>query len=151
MSIFSIRAIEDNVQDCELLFSWVNDSVARQNAFTTDVISYDNHKKWFKSVVNNPEVLIYVMEENHIPVGQVRINKYGTIGLIDFSVDSRYRGQGIGKKMIATVEKIVRQNGFVTTFKAEVKKSNIASQRVFEFLRYRRCENLSFFTYTKVI
>lgn len=120
-------------EDVKLTFDWANDKDVRQNAFNTEKIPWDSHVSWFNQRVNNPDFYIFILEVNKIPIGQIRFEKDGNYWKIDYSVDLRSRGQGMGKKIVALgLEKL---NG---KFKAWVKKENTASCKVFERLGFTK-------------
>lgn len=134
--------------DLRTLFNWKNEITTRKSAFNTKPISLEEHTKWFNSALNDPDVEIYILEDNGILLGQVRINKEKSVGLIDYSIDKKYRGKGFGKKIISLLE---QKTKIVSAFKAQVKKQNIASQKIFEKLGYNRNDKKTFIEYTKKI
>lgn len=113
-----------------LLFKWKNDPEVRQASFITEAIKLKNHNKWLISVINNPNILMYILEYESSPVGMYRLDITGDSATIDITVDSEYRGQGIGKliirKLIATAK-----NAGVKKLIAEVKENNVPSKKLF--------------------
>ncbi len=124
--------------DVELFFKWVNDSDVRANSFNTEPIPWESHRKWFEKALADDGVRIYVLMQDNLPVGQVRLTAKEKAWDIDYSVDVHYRGHGYGKKIF---ELLIRAVPAGTEFVAEVKRSNIASQHVFESLEYTKSEN----------
>lgn len=135
--------------DLQLLFNWKNDPVIRKSAFNTKPIMLDEHTKWFNSALENPDIKIYILEDAYNPLGQVRINITDSIGLIDYSIDEKFRGKGYGKKLISLLEEECQRINQVALLKAKVKKDNPASQKVFESLGYDKIEKEDFVEYTK--
>lgn len=137
--------MEDNVylrradrEDAELFFKWVNETAVRGNSFNTEPIPWEHHQKWFEKVLADAGVRIYVLMADSVPIGQIRLTAKEKAWDIDYSVDAHYRGQGYGKKLF---ELLMREVPVGTEFVAEVKRSNIASQHVFESLEYTKREN----------
>lgn len=135
--------------DCEILLKWKNEPAARQSAFNTAEVSKEDHEKWFSNALNNPDIKIYILENDKIPVGQARINREENTGIIDYSIDVSYRGKALGKEIISLLEEEVKSTGFVSVLKAEVKKENAPSQHVFASLGYSEREEENCFSYIK--
>ncbi len=126
-------------EDVELFFKWVNEPAVRANSFNTEPIPWGSHQKWFEKVLADEGVRIFVLMAGNVPVGQIRLTAKEKMWDIDYSVDVLYRGQGYGKKLF---ELLVNEVPMGTELVAEVKRNNIASQRVFEGLRFSKKENL---------
>ena len=47
--------------DIDILFEWVNDKEARQNAFASHIITYEEHTIWFDRIMNNLEQAQYIL------------------------------------------------------------------------------------------
>ena len=149
MENLSLRPVLSS--DCELLFKWKNDPIVRNSAFNTQIVRKEEHESWFSCAIKNSEIKIFILEADGVPVGQVRLNRNGNVGTIDYSIDEHYRGKGLGKKIISLVENEMKKTGFVSVLKAEVKKDNISSQKVFEHLEYAKSEEENFFSYIKTL
>ena len=122
--------------DCDLLYEWANNYEVRQNALNPNEIIWEEHKLWFKRKLNSPNAKIFILENDKLPVGQIRYDKReGAIWQIDFSIIEQFQGQGLGKKIVElSLDKI---SG---TIEAIVKKENVASMKVFERLGFIRKE-----------
>ena len=119
--------------DMSLLFKWVNDPLTRASAFHTKEISYEEHKKWFRSMMNDNDVLQYIYEVDGKPVGQIRVNKIHEIGEIDYSIASEERSLGYGNRIVKLlIEKMKMEHPEVVQLRARVKAENIVSQRIFQ-------------------
>lgn len=128
---YYLRGAEKN--DIELFFRWVNDDAVRRNAFENHVISKEEHEKWFEKVMDDPDVLIYILMLNEKPIGQCRLTVNDGVADIDYSVDSTMRGKGIGKILIDLVEREVRENhAEIVKLIGRVKLRNTASAKCFE-------------------
>lgn len=138
-----------SLSDCELLFNWKNDPAVRKSALNTAIVLKEEHESWFSAAIKNPDVQIFILESEGIPLGQIRLNREGIVGRIDYCIAEEYRGKGLGKKIILLIEEDVKKTGFVSVLKAEVKKDNLFSQKVFESLDYARSEDENCFVYTK--
>lgn len=116
-----------NINDLLTYFNWANDTEVRKNSFSQNVISMEEHEKWFKDALSDENTLLYVLTEDNKDIGQVRVKIRGDYGEISYSVDKDYRHKGYGTKLIQEIEKLVNVKYLV----ADVKLNNIVSQKVF--------------------
>ncbi|EKP04857.1 MULTISPECIES: GNAT family N-acetyltransferase [Leptospira] len=138
--MFSLRLAQDD--DLELLFQWANDPLVRQMAFHSEPISLSDHKNWFYFRLNALETKIFILEENKIPIGQIRfdLDKTKSFYYIDYSIDEKYRGKGIGKKiLILGIEFHKPFNNGRLFYRAFVKKNNQTSIKCFINVGFTFC------------
>lgn len=127
-----LRTVEE--KDCQLLFRWANDPDVRKNAFKSQKINWKSHVSWFKDKINNPSTIIFILEKDNCPIGQVRYdyNKEENLWILDYSIDIQFRGMGLGKKIIE-----LSLNQISGTVTANVKEDNIPSCNIFEKLGFQ--------------
>lgn len=120
-------------EDVDLLFHWANDELVRKNAFHTEQIPYETHVKWFDRVLADDSVLHYILMNETVPVGQIRVNvETDSTGEIDYSIAKEYRGQGFGKIICKLlVEELKANHKDITELIAKVKPKNISSSACF--------------------
>lgn len=130
-------------EDIDLLFTWANDPVTRQNAFHTEPIPYETHKVWFAKMLADKDVMKYILcmtsldKGGRQDIGQIRLSIEDREALIDYSIAPKERGHGFGTKMILMAEKKISQTRTdVIWCVGQVKKENIASARAFEKCGY---------------
>jgi UDP-2,4-diacetamido-2,4,6-trideoxy-beta-L-altropyranose hydrolase len=121
-----------NESDTRQYFDWANDPDVRANAHLTSVIQWENHLEWFTKKISSDNTLMLVFYLGTTAVGQVRVEWENSQGLIDFSVDKRFRGKSLGKKMIAATAALVEDLYSDRVLVAEVKDTNVASAKTFE-------------------
>lgn len=128
------KAREDDVS---LLYIWVNNDDVRRNALNPKKIKWEEHEAWFEGKMSNPYSKIFILENINHPIGQIRYDRKDEgFWDIDFFIDKKFRGMGLGQKIIElSLNKI---SGIV---RAVVKKENVASCKVFEKLGFQREEN----------
>ena len=129
---------EATPDDMMLLFCWANDPVVRCGAFCTEEIAMADHRRWFRKVLSEENIQIFILQRGDIPVGQVRIEASGYEWNIDYSIDAAWRGNGYGRMILYLLEKMVANGTYLL---GKVKFENIASQKVFESLGYRKYVN----------
>lgn len=133
---FSYRVATE--EDVMLYFNWANDSMVRQNAISTEPIQLEGHKKWFASRIKRPSTVMYVFEIESTPFGQVRFDIEDAKAFIDYSIDEKFRGKGLGVKMLKSSIVALKKENRTDFAKivGVVKKSNIPSTKVFERLGF---------------
>lgn len=114
------------LDDAHLLYNWANDPTVRKNAINTQNIAWENHRSWLEEKLKNPNSLILILFQNEDPIGQIRLDWHNEFWLIDYSIDSIYRGLGLGKKII---ELIIKET--YKPLKAVVRKTNESSNKIF--------------------
>jgi len=131
MHKIKIRPVQNS--DVDLLYNWVNESTVRQNSFCSEPISYSDHMRWFNQCLIDKTIEIYICEVDGLPIGQIRICYQEDKVILDYSVDHRYRGKGMGSEMISRIEMIIRNtHPDIHWLIGKVKSINLASRRVFE-------------------
>jgi spore coat polysaccharide biosynthesis predicted glycosyltransferase SpsG/RimJ/RimL family protein N-acetyltransferase len=138
--------------DCDLLYKWANDKLVRKNAFITDKIDFDSHKKWFQSKLNCNTTVIYIALEKNLPIGQIRIDIEDQKGIIDYSISSNFRNRGLGTVLLKSIGDQVKKD--CPTLKkliGRVKKENIPSQKAFEKALYKKRIEKMYYEYELLI
>ena len=124
---------EASPSDAELLFEWANDVEVRKKSFSTGEITYEEHMRWFRNILENDRYRQYIYVYSEVEIGQIRIETDGSNAEIGYSICAGRRGKGHGKCMIQLLkEKLKTDFPEVKNLIAKVKSGNMASQRVFE-------------------
>ena len=119
--------------DIDLLYEWANDSVTRANSFNTGFIPYEDHKKWFLTLMQSTSSHQFILMDGEAPIGQVRLDVKDHEAEIGYSISKEFRGQGFGHKILRLLsEKVQEQFPEIRHLIAKVKPSNIASKKLFE-------------------
>ena len=135
-------------EDIMLIYRWANDDEVRQNSFNSNLISFEEHKKWFLSKLNDSDCYFYIFENDHTPVGQIRVDVDGQTGCISYSIAKEFRSHGYGRKMLKALENTIRVEHLpIKILEAEVKKDNQASQKKFEEAGYEKLELIRYKKY----
>lgn len=130
-----IRKVVNNITDCSLIYNLSNDPLVRANSFNSEPIVYENHVRWFNKVINDPNILFFLVFEGDDFVGQlrfVRTCEESKECVISLSITPEYRGKHIGRdfmdKGIIEMKKNWKK---IEIVKAEVKCENEASNKLF--------------------
>lgn len=126
-------------EDLDLLFAWANDPAVRKNSFCTKEIPYEEHKLWYRRLLEDPDRMQYLYFKNGIPVGQVRVAAAGEEAEISYSICAQKRGRGYAKEMLCLLrEQISADFPNVRYLTAKVKTDNDASKKVFLSIGYQK-------------
>ncbi|WP_422361183.1 GNAT family N-acetyltransferase [Reichenbachiella sp.] len=128
--ILSLRNAKS--EDIKLYYDWAIDPVVRDTAISSAPIVWESHKNWFYSKLQSKSILLVLMLDE-CPIGQIKFDlKSDGCYYLGYSIDSKYRGKGYGKKIIDLGIQYLNKKNIHITIIAQVKKSNIASIKVFE-------------------
>ena len=135
--------------DCNQYFEWANDTEVRANSFNQEPIPYESHVNWFTSKVNSQNELWVLTKSisntthfadtgcececDHIPIGQIRLQRERDHTEIHYSIAKEHRGQGNGRRMIQMALFEIKTWPVV----AQVKQTNRASRAIFDKLDFQ--------------
>ncbi|SFR58533.1 GNAT family N-acetyltransferase [Anaeromicropila populeti] len=150
MCIRKLRKAQES--DLMTLFQWVNDKECRKNFFHSEIISLEEHTKWFQKKLADNESSIYILCEKEVPVGQIRLDITKNQADISYSIASEFRGKGYGKLILLLVEEEVKkERPEIEILAGKVKFDNIPSQRKFEQMQYEKSETADYVYFQKKI
>lgn len=122
-------------KDLLLYYKWVNNSLVRKNSLQNKLISFNNHKIWFKKkLLMKKNILLICSDENNLPLGQIRYD-YSKIDdryYVDISVDEFFRSQGLGDKILKKTLKLIQNKKYIiNNLYSKVLKKNLSSIKIF--------------------
>lgn len=121
------------IEDADILFSWANDKLTRENSFSKEPIEWDTHIKWMINKINDLNCKMYILCNKDIPVGTIRYEVDNNIATISFTISPSERRKSYGKKIIELIcKKINEQTDGVEYIEGLVYNNNVASQKCFE-------------------
>ncbi|MDT9720521.1 GNAT family N-acetyltransferase [Paenibacillus sp. ClWae2A] len=132
--IIEIDFREVNSSDMMLLYEWANDPITRAMSFNTTIISKTEHEKWFEKSLHSKNLYLFIIEINelNLPVGLIRIDEEGLLGI---SIDKQFRGLGLGSEILKKFIKYIKINNYIPKIEkiiALIKSENKASIVSFE-------------------
>ena len=129
------RACEE---DCRMLWEWANDPDVRAAAFSSDPIPWEEHVGWYTKKLSDPHCFHFIaLDDEDVPVGQVRFDVQGEEAEVDVSVDRQRRGHGYGSSLIEIGVKKMFLSTPTKVIHAYVKSQNEASVRAFRRAGFR--------------
>lgn len=125
------------VEDIEQLRIWRNDTEKTKFLRKLDYITPEMQLQWYKNYLNNPNEIVFAIEEigtlNRM-VGSVALydikNGQAEIGKIQIGDDEAH-GKGVGRKALKLVTEIGFDKLVLKTIIARVNKNNIPSYKNF--------------------
>lgn len=144
------------ITDVKLYFDWANDTVVREQSFNSNVIDFNNHKKWFESKLNDDSCVLLLFKNNEdFDIGQIRIQKEKEKeALIGISIAVEHRGKGYAKDMLQMASNYFLEKNKGYLINAYIKEQNVSSKVAFEKAGFEfedmiNYENCSSFHFTK--
>jgi len=127
-----IRLRRVREEDGHLIWEWANDSGVRTGSFFPSPILWEDHMKWFHSKLKNPHCLFYIaLNEEDVPIGQVRYDVKDDEAIVSISVGSSFRGKRYGKEIMELSSRKLFRVLDAKCIRSYVKMGNEASARMF--------------------
>lgn len=114
--------------DAALLRDWRNDGQAVRFSGTPRRVSATEHARWLSARLADPATLLWIAEEDGVPVGQARIDQDGDVGTVSIAVAPRHRRRGVAAAILRAIIGINR----ASRLRALVHPANLASLHAFE-------------------
>ena len=127
-----LRLVRD--EDCRRLWEWANDPQVRSASYSTEIISWEDHVKWFDGVTSHPDCRIWIaLDSKDQPVGQIRFEASGSReAKVGMSIDREYRELGYGSVVIDLGAQAMFAKTATQLLHAYIRQGNEASIRAFE-------------------
>lgn len=128
--------------DSQLVFQWSNDRETRQNAFSTQTISWSGHLIWFERKLHSLRSWFYIgFNSEHQPIGYIRFDLDRNLDnqpVTSIAIAPTERGKGFGSRLIAAGVDLMRSVEGFHQVHAYIKPDNTASLRSFEKAGFRQ-------------
>jgi UDP-2,4-diacetamido-2,4,6-trideoxy-beta-L-altropyranose hydrolase len=130
--------------DCNLIWQWSNEEETRKVSFSQGLISWDEHTRWFKEKLADPNHLFFIATNgNKNPLGQIRYSVEGKNATVSFSIAQEYRNLGYGSKVLRVAALKLFYETEVEDILAFVKADNSVSFKTFQNAGFKKIEELS--------
>jgi UDP-2,4-diacetamido-2,4,6-trideoxy-beta-L-altropyranose hydrolase len=139
-------------EDLNICFDWANDPLVRSQSYSTSPILWEDHSNWFAEKLADKNSFFYILQMNAELVAQIRFQVNLNEATLSYLAGNELRSKGLGTAILS-----IGITQFVSDYKKNVniigfvKKSNIASQKSFEklkFIKEESTENLDSYKYT---
>jgi RimJ/RimL family protein N-acetyltransferase len=134
--------------DACLLLGWVNaPETLAQKKLTQGPIDQGTHEAWLARRLTDPATVLRIIVRDGTDVGQVRLQSEDGVALVDVHVTPQERRGGVATAALRQAMASL-PDSFAHTARAEVRKDNAPSRRLFERLGFVLTESsYSFVTY----
>ena len=122
--VVTLRAATDD--DCQVVFDWANDPLARSMSFNSILIDWEEHQRWFAESLLSETRQLFIGMEGAERVGMVRLDQTKEDFVVSLNVAPSVRGRGLGPQLLVAIEKLV----------AYIRPDNSPSVRCFEAVGY---------------
>ena len=121
------------MDDCEAIYKWRNAEKTQRYSFNSRQISLDQHRRWFKKSLENPNRQILIAELCGRSAGVLRYDIDSRLAVISiYTVPGIKKGYGIGTQIIHTGSKwLCRHFPDVHKIQAKVLHKNVVSKKAF--------------------
>jgi len=120
------------------LFEWRNHPTVRAASRDPDVIKWENHQKWFASVLTSPDRLLLIGEREGMPVGVVRFDIQDDEAEVSIYLVPGIKQSGQGRELLQRTECwLADSRPEVCKIRAQVLGGNERSQRLFIGMGYQ--------------
>lgn len=127
-----------NADDSLNLFEWRNHPSIRSVSRNVAYITWEDHQKWFATVIDSKDRVLLVGENNKDPVGVVRFDKQEEIAEVSIYLvpDANHSGQG--QNLLMSAEQWIKEKRpDIKCIRASVLGHNVQSQRMFIGANYQ--------------
>lgn len=127
-----LRLRKVRYSDRQLLWDWANEMTVREVSFSSEKIPWEDHVKWYDSLLKNPNCIMYIgVNQDNSPVGQIRYNIEDGDAVISISIAKEFRALGYGTNLIWVASEKIFDFTCIKKIHAYIKASNYASIRAF--------------------
>ena len=125
-------------EDEALVLRWRNEPSTRAASLSTGEISPGQHHAWFTRKLADPDCVLFILEENGRPVGQLRLDRVGSdLAEVSIGLDLEARGRGLGREALRWAIPEAQRLLGVKCLKAQVKPNNVSSLAAFAAVGFR--------------
>lgn len=125
------------MEDALKALEWRNDETTRKNSFNHELITEDDHIKWFEKKLSDTSCMMYILDDEEMPSGSIRVDIAGDVGEISYMIAPEKRGKGYGALVLGLLEKELKGQK-IRTLVGFVNEDNVASAKCFEKNGYIR-------------
>ena len=127
-----INLTKAEINDINDIFEWRNHPDIRKNSFNQELLSWDEHEKWFMAKLKDPDTTAYMAYYKEIKVGTIRFESKDRVIKTNVMLNPLFLGKGLGSKVIKLgVERFIMEKKPDMQIIAEIKKDNFTYIKAF--------------------
>jgi len=128
-----INLTKAEITDINDIFEWRNHPDIRKNFFNQELLSWEEHEKWFMAKLKDPDTTIYMAHYRNEKVGAIRFEANDSVIKTSLMLNPDFLGKGFGSKVIKLgVEKFIMEKKPDMQIIAEIKSGNLSSIKAFQ-------------------
>jgi len=130
-NIINLRKVE--ITDINDMFEWRNHPDIRKNFFNQELLSWDEHEKWFIAKLKDPDAAVYMAYYKKEKIGTIRFEANESAIKTSVMLNPLFLSKGLGSQVIKMgVKRFIMEKNPDMQIIAEIKKDNVASVKAFE-------------------
>ncbi len=130
-------------EDSLMVLALSNSPEIRENSLNSKEISLETHSEWYQQKMISENDVFFVMEVDDFIAAQIRYEKTGNWATVSFSIDSAFRGRGLGKHLIDWTAMDACRKLEVSKLRGIVKSDNAASVKIFRKIGFTKTSEQS--------
>ena len=128
-----INLTKAGITDINDIFKWRNHPDIRKNLFNQEMLSWDEHEKWFMARLNDPDATVYMAYRRKEKIGTIRFEANESAIKTSVMLNPLFLSKGLGSQVIKMgVKRFIMEKNPDMQIIAEIKKDNVASVKAFE-------------------
>ena len=133
-----INLTKAGIADANDIFEWRNHPDIRKNFFNQELLSWEEHEKWFMAKLKDPDTTVYMAYYKKEKIGTIRFESKESVIKTSVMLNPLFLGKGLGSQVIKLgVEEYIKEKKPKKSLVAEIKKDNITSIKAFQKAGYR--------------
>ena len=120
------------LKDIRFLFNLYNESIVGKYSKTRKLINYVTHKNWYLKNLNYKKNKIYIIYQNKVKIGYIRINIFEPQSCFSIYLKIKKRSKNIGSICLNKLLQIAKSKFNIKNVYAEVLKKNVFSKFFFK-------------------
>ena len=134
-----INLTKAKITDINDIFEWRNHPDIRKNFFDSEVITWNDHEKWFNKKLKDQDTTIYVAYHIENKIGSIRFEANESVIKTSVMLNPLFLGKGLGLQVIKMgIEKFIKEKKPSKSLIAEIKKNNVASIKTFQKAGFKK-------------
>ena len=128
-----INLTKAGITDINDMFEWRNHPDIRENFFNQELLSWEEHEKWFMAKLKDPDTTVYMAYYKKEKIGTIRFESKESVIKTSVMLNPLFLGKGLGSQVIKLgVEEYIKEKKPDMQIIAEIKKDNLASINAFK-------------------
>ena len=134
-----LKLTKAEITDINDIFEWRNHPDIRKNFFDSEVITWNDHEKWFNKKLKDQDTTIYIAYYIENKIGTIRFEANESVIKTSIMLNPLFLGKGHGSHVIKLgVQKFIMEKKPDKQIIAEIKKDNIASIKAFQKADFKK-------------